>query len=145
MVSMEDRQTVVYVAPSGGVNAAAFDMGDENLNKIGIVVYDHEVPFLSVRNRMCLYGFSLAFSRDELKYFLPIPNAVTGHDTYIQYSAQWRKKLHFIDVPCAIHRYSGKHNVSSFGANNVLPPWPIKLYFRLVTYVSVIRRSLVRR
>ena len=129
----------------GGVNAAAFDMGDANLRKIGKIVYRHDVSFFTAKNVLCLYGFSLAFARDELKYYLPIPEAVTGHDTYIQYSAIWRKKLHFVDEPCAIHRYSGKHNVSSFGKNNVLAPLPVKVYFRLVTYLSVIWRSATIR
>lgn len=129
----------------GGVNAAAFDMGDANLRKIGKIVYRHDVSFFTAKNILCLYGFSLAFAKDELKYYLPIPEAVTGHDTYIQYSAIWRKKLHFIDEPCAIHRYSGKHNVSSFGKNNVLAPLPVKVYFRLVTYLSVIWRSATIR
>ena len=129
----------------GGLSVAAFDMGDGELHKFNSHIYKHDVPFFTLKNVLCLYGFSLAFTRDELKYYLPIPSSVTGHDTYIQYSALWRKKLHFIDEPCAIHRYSGKHNVSSFGANNVLPPLPIKIYFRLITYLSVIWRSMVRR
>lgn len=126
----------------GGVNASAFDMGNEKLKKIGTVVYPHNMPFISMKNADCLYGFSLAFTRKEMNYYLPIPTAVAGHDKYMQYSAIWRKTLSFIDEPCAIHRYSGEHNVSSFGKNNVLPPFYIKLYFRLVTYMSVIWRSI---
>lgn len=133
-----------YLRQYGGVSVAAFDMGSEELKKTSCHVYKHDVSFFTVKNVMCLYGFSLAFTKDELRYYLPIPSSTTGHDTYIQYSAKWRNKLHFIDKPCAIHRYSGKHNVSSFGANNVLPPLPIKLYFRMVTYISVIWRSMVR-
>lgn len=129
----------------GGVNAAAFDMGDGELRKFNTLIYRHNVPFFTIKNVLCLYGFSLAFTREELKFFLPIPSSTTGHDTYIQYSAMWRKTLSFIDEPCAIHRYSGKHNVSSFGKNNILPPFYIKLYFRFITIMSVIWRSLVRR
>ncbi len=129
----------------GGVSVAAFDMGDGELHKLGTHIYRHDVPFFTVKNVMCLYGFCLAFTKEELRYYLPIPSSTTGHDTYIQYSAMWRKTLHFIDEPCAIHRYSGKHNVSSFGANNVLPPFPIKLYFRLVTYLSVIWRCVASK
>lgn len=138
-----DRQ-LTMLRRHGGVNSAAFDMGDGNLKKTGTVVYDHDIPFFTIKNKLCLYGFSMAFARDELRYYLPIPSAVTGHDTYIQYSAMWRKKLHFIDEPCAIHRYSGQHNLTGFGKNNLLPPLPIKVYFRLVTWVSVIWRSMVR-
>ena len=119
-------------------------MGDIRLRKIGRVVYNHTVPFLTLRNRLCLYGFSMAFSRDELRYILPFPSSVPGHDTYIQYSAKWRGKLHFIDEPCAIHRYSGLHNVSSFGKNNIMAPPIIRLWYRIVTYTSVIWRSFIR-
>ncbi len=129
----------------GGVNAAAFDMGDGELRKFNTLIYRHNVPFFTIKNVLCLYGFSLAFTREELKFFLPIPSSTTGHDTYIQYSAMWRKTLSFIDEPCAIHRYSGKHNVSSFGKNNILPPFYIKLYFRFITIMSVIWRSFVRK
>ena len=30
---------------------------------------------------------SLAFTRKEMNYYLPIPTAVAGHDKYMQYSA----------------------------------------------------------
>lgn len=126
----------------GGVNAAAFDVGDINLEKYNTVVYPQNMPFLSLKNADCLYGFSLAFTRKEMEYYLPIPTDVTSHDKYIQYSAIWRNTLSIIDEPCAIHRYSGVHNVSSFGKNNILPPFYITLYFRLVTYMSVIWRSI---
>ena len=129
---------------SGGVNAAAFDLGDANLNNKKSVVYPHDMPFLSLKNADCLYGFSMAFTRKEMGYYLPIPTAVAGHDKYMQYSAIWRKTLSFIDESCAVHRYSGEHNVSSFGKNNILPPFHIKLYYRLVTYMSVIWRSIRR-
>lgn len=122
----------------GGVNAAAFDMGDGSLNRFNTNIYSHDIPFFTLKNRHCLYGFSMAFEKKELAYYLPIPSMVSGHDIYIHFSAIWRKKLHFIDEPCAIHRYTGQHNVSSFGKNNVLPPIPVKIYFRLVTYFSVI-------
>ena len=102
------------------------------------------MPFLSLKNADNLYGFSMAFTRKEMGYYLPIPTAVAGHDKYMQYSAIWRKTLSFIDEPCAVHRYSGEHNVSSFGKNNILPPFHIKLYYRLVTYMSVIWRSIRR-
>ena len=109
------------------------------------MTYNHHAPFFSIKDKLGVYGFSLGFTKAELRYILPIPSMVAGHDKYIQYSAMWRGKLHFIDEPCAIHRWTGKHNVSSFGKNNILPPLPIKIYFRLMTYISVIWRSFVRR
>lgn len=56
----------------------------------------------------------------------------------------WRKTLSFIDEPCAIHRWTGVHNVSSFTSNNSQPPFFVKCLFRLNTYISVIWRSMVR-
>ncbi len=38
-----------------------------------------------------------------------------------------------------------KHNLTGFGKNNVFPPLPVKIYFLLVTWTSVIWRSIVRR
>lgn len=84
--------------------ATAFEVGDERLQVMGKVVYNHHAPFFSFKDQLGCYGFSMGISRDELKYILPIPSMVAGHDKYIQYSAMWRKRLHFIDEPCAIHR-----------------------------------------
>ena len=55
------------------------------------------------------------------------------------------KRLHFIDEPCAIHRWTGTHNVSSFTSNNHQPPLFVKMWFRINTYASVIWRSIVRK
>lgn len=127
----------------GGLVATAFYFGDEKLNLGEKKVYTHHIPFFSPKG-MGIYGFCMGFAREELKYYLPIPSHVAGHDKYFQYSAIWRNKLHFIDEPCAIHRWSGVHNVSSFGKNNVVPPLLIQIYFRLVIYISVIWRSFVK-
>lgn len=87
----------------------------------------------------------MGFSREELKYLLPFPNFSNGHDNYIHYSAIWRHRLSYIDEPCAIHRWTGKHNVSSFSsATSCQAPFFIKVFFRVYTYVSVIWRSMVR-
>lgn len=126
----------------GGTVAAAFCFGDENLNIGSKLIYDHHIPFFSPKG-MGIYGFCMGFAREELKYFLPIPSHVAGHDKYFQYSAIWRKKLHFVDEVCAIHRWTGVHNATSFGKNNVKPPLLVQIYFRLVIYLSVIYRSMV--
>lgn len=129
----------------GGIVATAFEVGDERLQVMGKVVYNHHAPFFSFKDQLGCYGFSMGISRDELKYILPIPSMVAGHDKYIQYSAMWRKRLHFIDEPCAIHRCTGTHNVSSFTSNNHQPPLIVKMWFRINTYASVIWRSIVRK
>ena len=139
-----DKQ-LVALRKLGGVNATAFNMGDESLKIIGHNVYDHNAPFFSLKDKMGVYVFSMGFTREELKYILPIPSFVAGHDKYIQYSAMWRKRLHFIDEPLAIHRWTGTHNVSSFSSdNNRQPPFLVKAFFRLYTYASVIWRSYTR-
>lgn len=136
-------KAVSLLKNGGGTVASAFDMGDGRLRKNGMVVYPHDYSFFSFR-QFGIYGFSIAFTKDEMKYFLPFPTSCTGHDVYIQYSSHWRKTLRFIDEPCAIHRYSGIHNVSSFGKNNVMVPLYLKVLFRLNTYISVMWRALVR-
>ncbi len=138
-----DRQLTV-LRKFGGVNCASFDMGDGNLKRIGLVIYPHDVPFFTFKT-VSVYGFSMGFSREELKYLLPFPNISNGHDNYIQYSAAWRRRLSYIDEPCAIHRWTGLHNVSSFSsAASNQPPFLVKAFFRLYTYVSVIWRGMVR-
>ena len=129
---------------TGGGIGAAFYVGDENLHHIGEVIYNHHAPFFSLKDQIGIYGFSMGFCKEELKYILPLPSFVAGHDKYIQYSLKWRNKLHFIDEPCAIHRWTGTHNVSSFTHNNSQPPFFVKCLFRLNTYLSVIWRSIVR-
>lgn len=144
MDAVETRQEPDCASQTGGVIAAAFYVGDESLNVIGSVRYDHHAPFFSVNDKLGVYGFSMGFCRDELRWILPIPSFVAGHDKYIQYSAMWRNALSFIDEPCAIHRWTGTHNVSSFTSNNSQPPFFVKCLFRLNTYISVIWRSIVR-
>lgn len=127
----------------GGLVATAFYFGDEKLNVGKKLVYDHHIPFFAPKG-MGIYGFCMGFAREELKYFIPIPSHIAGHDKYFQYSAIWRNKLHFVDEPCAIHRWTGVHNATSFGKNNVKLPLLVQVYFRLVTYLSVIYRSVTK-
>lgn len=126
------------------MNAAAFHWGDGDLNITHATVYPHKMPFFKLRGNDYALGFSMAFSRDELRYLLPIPQFVSSHDAYIQFSAIWRNKLSFVDTPCAVHRFTGKHNVSAFRDNNVMPPFLVRQAVRIRTYMSVIWRSLVR-
>lgn len=137
-------KSLTMLRKCGGTIATSFYVGDADLKIIGSVKYNHHAPFFSLKDQLGVYGFSMGFCRNELKYILPIPSFVAGHDKYIQYSAMWRKKLYFIDEECAIHRWTGSHNVSSFTNNNSQPPFLVKSLFRLNTYLSVIWRSLVR-
>lgn len=125
----------------GGVNCCAFDMGDETLKPTGRIQYEKDKRFLQLRNLSTAWGFTMAFDRNELNYLLPIPSFTMGHDTFIKYNALCRKRLSYIDTPCAIHRWDG-HNVSSFGKNNLMPPLPIRLLIRLNTYATVIWRAI---
>ena len=143
MPSKLDKSLTILREYGGGIGAA-FYVGDENLHHIGEVIYNHHAPFFSLKDQIGIYGFSMGFCKQELKYILPLPSFVAGHDKYIQYSLKWRNKLHFIDEPCAIHRWTGTHNVSSFTHNNSQPPFFVKCLFRLNTYLSVIWRSIVR-
>ena len=70
----------MFSANSGGIVATAFEVGDERLHVMGKVVYNHHAPFFSFKDQLGCYGFSMGISRDELKYILPIPSMVAGHE-----------------------------------------------------------------
>lgn len=126
----------------GGVVGTAFDMGDERLNKTGRIIYKKQ-PFFTLRFSHSLYGFSCGFAREELKYIMPMPN-MPQHDTFIMLTAMWRDKLTYIDDVCAIHRWSGVHNVSKTGIYNPTPQW-VRLYYRCIIWFTVIWRSFIVR
>lgn len=65
--------------------------------------YDSHIPYFS-KKVISIFGFSMGFARPELRYIMPMPRFITGHDMFIGYSAQLRHKLHFLNEPCAIHR-----------------------------------------
>lgn len=132
-------ETLEVLTKHGGVCAAAFDVYDGELkNKIGSLVYP-KPHFFALRHNNSMYGFSCGFSKNELKYLQPFPD-VPQHDTFIMLMALWRKKLFFVDKPCAIHRWSGCHNVSSAAKR---PIW-FPLYYRIKMWTLVIWRSLIR-
>lgn len=108
------------------------------MNKIGELRYKHQ-PFFSIRFNHSLYGFSCGFAREELKYLLPFPN-MPQHDTFIMLSAQWRKKLHYIDDICAMHRWSDVHNVSRTTNTNNIPIY-VKIYYRSIIMCTAIWRG----
>jgi glycosyltransferase involved in cell wall biosynthesis len=135
-------KSISVLKQHGGVVGAAFDLGDANLNIIGKIIYKKQ-PFFTLRFSHSLYGFSCGFVRDELKWIMPIPN-VPQHDTFIMLTAQWRNKMHYIDDVCAIHRWSGEHNVTSDVIYNFTPNY-VRLFYRFRIWVTVIFRALIIR
>lgn len=145
MVSMESRQPTHSIKEQGGVNCCAFDTtfdkGSAPHKIIDQIKYDWSIPFFSLKT-FGIYGFSMGISRSELKYILPFPSRIPAHDTYIAYSARWRHKLHFINHPCALHRFMAD---SASALKKRHDPLLIKILFRVNIYFSVIWRSLIIR
>lgn len=132
-------KTLTVLKENGGVVGAAFDVGDANMNKIGEVIYKKQ-PFFTLKFNHPLYGFSCGFSKDEVKYILPMPD-VPAYDIFIMLIAIWKNKLFFIDEPCAMHRWTGKHNLTCDKDTSSNPIY-IKLYYRIKTWKAVILRCL---
>lgn len=94
----------------------------------------------SLRYKHSLYGFSCGFHKEALSYLLPFPD-VPHYDTFIMLSAQLRNRIGYIDKKCAIHRWSGVHNVSNARNNSV--PKHVKIFYRLKMWCVVIWRYVV--
>ena len=135
-------RSISVLKQNGGVVGVAFYLGDANLNIIGKVIYKRQ-SFFALRFSHSLYGFSCGFVRDELKWIMPIPN-VPQHDTFIMLTALWRNKMHFIDDVCAVHRWSGEHNVTGEANLNITPNY-VRLFYRFRIWVTVIFRALIIR
>jgi len=133
-------KTLSALKQYGGVVGTAFDLGDGDLSPTGRVIYKMQ-PFFSLRYAHSLYGFSCGMDRKVLSYVFPMPN-VPQHDTFIMLSAQCRGQLHYIDEVCAMHRWSGIHNVS--GKYNPTPQW-VRLFYRLKIWVIVLYRYYCSR
>lgn len=134
-------KTLTVLKKNGGVVGASFEVGDENMKKIGEVKY-HQQPFFTLKYNHPLYGFSCGFSKDLLKYILPMPD-VPCYDIYIMLVAIWKKKLIYMDEICAMHRWTGVHNLTC-DKDTSSNPIHIKLYYRLKTWAMVISRCLFR-
>lgn len=131
-----DRSVSVLRENGGGVVAAAFDMGDGELRKIGEVTYRPQ-GFFKLRHSG-YYGFGIGFTKNELKYILPLPPAVI-HDTFITLIGARRRSLHLLNEKCAIHRWTGVHNVSKIGTENPTPQL-VRLYYRLRMWAIILWR-----
>lgn len=134
-----DKSISVLKEHGGGVVGTAFDIGDKTMRKTSTIIYKDQ-PFFKLKFNHSLYGFSCGFSKDELKYILPVPE-VPQHDTFIMLTAKWRNRMYYFDEVCAMHRWTGTHNVSSI-ANNA--PKIIRLLYRMKMWYIVIKRSLLR-
>lgn len=132
-------KTLTVLKEKGGVVAMAFDFGDKNLNKTGSLIYKDQ-PFFALRYYNSLYGFSCGFDRKELHYILPL-DGMPFHDTFIMLSAQLRHRMHYIEEKCAIHRWTGTHNVSVGGASNNTPLY-VRLFYRIRMWTIILFRYM---
>ena len=131
-----DRSVSVLRENGGGVVAAAFDMGDGELNKTGEVKYVRQ-RFFRLKH-VGYYGFSIGFDKNELKYIQPFPKAII-HDTFITLIGIRRHRIHLLNEVCAIHRWTGIHNVSSIGVSNPTPQL-VRLYYRMRMWIMIMWR-----
>ncbi len=133
-------KTLTVLKERGGVVGACFDVGDESMKKIGVVTYKIQ-PFFTLKYNHPLYGFSCGFSKDMLKYVLPMPG-VPCYDVFIMLIGIWKKKLYYMDDVCAMHRWTGVHNLTC-DPNTSANPVYIKLYYRVKTWLMVILRCVL--
>lgn len=134
-------KTLTVLKERGGIVGASFDVGNGNMEKIGEVIYKKQ-PFFTLKFNHPLYGFSCGFAREELKYIMPMPN-ITSYDVFIMLIAIWQNKLHYMDEKCAMHRWTGVHNLTCDKDTSNNPPY-IKLYYRMGLWIMAIWRSITR-
>lgn len=134
-------RTLTELKKRGGVVGASFDVGDSNMNRIGEVIYRLQ-PFFTLKFNHPLYGFSCGFAKEELKYIMPMPNIHT-YDVFIMLIAIWQNKLYYMDEKCAMHRWTGVHNLTCDKDTSANPPY-IKLYYRMRLWIMAIWRSVTR-
>lgn len=131
-----DRSVSVLRKNGGGVVAAAFDMGDGNLKKTGEIRFVEQGFFR--HHYISTYGFSYGLSRELLKYIMPLPEP-SVHDVFIAATAIRLGNYHLLNESCAIHRWTGVHNVSKEGAVNKTPQF-VRLYYRLRMWIIIMWR-----
>lgn len=136
-----DRQLTALLTNGGGISATAFHMGYSPL-KLNGIVRNEPLKGFRLRPKYRFYGFSICIVKSELKYICPIPN-IPYHDNFISYVEIFRNRLYkenIIDEPCAFHRYTGKHNVSSMKNDT---PFLIKNTLRVKLVLIALWRGLI--
>jgi len=133
-------KTLTMLINYGGLCATAFYVGGVGLKRIGKVIYKKE-PRFRLKRKYLLYGFCCGFTKEILKIVQPMPD-IPHHDNFIMLVASFCNKVRFINEPCAIHRWSGEHNVSSIIDDS---PWAVRQYYRIKMILFVIWRCLLKR
>ena len=64
---------------------------------------------------------------------------IPGYDNFMMFIVSFLNKIYFIDDSCAIHRWSGEHNVSSIGNQQ---PFVVRQYYRTKMLVIVLWRVM---
>lgn len=123
----------------GGVCSSSFDVG-YNTKKI----YGKEI--CRKRSRFAMnnfyYGFSLGFTKQfMMQYLMPIP-IIPAHDMFITLIASFTDNISIIKEPCALHRWTGEHNVSS---HDTYAPFLYRNYYRVKMVLIAFYRSFIAR
>ncbi len=139
-----DKSISLLKSVNKGVVATAFEIGNEDLSyTYSTYRYIREGRFQLIR-KYKMYGFSGAFTRNMLNLFLPMPQ-IPYHDNFMTYIASFMNKLYFIDDSCAIHRWSGEHNVSSIGNQqpNIVRTWyRVKMLYYVIW--RIVRNKIIK-
>ena len=116
---------------------------DENDNVLKECVYEYFPPSFSIiRNiiRPDHLGCCMAFRKEILKYILPFPNNLVGHDMWISSIISFYGKCTFIDKSLQLYRRHGLNISTSTekSKNNIL----IKVSYRIHFVYNFIKRII---
>ncbi|MGL4347430.1 MAG: glycosyltransferase family 2 protein [Chitinophagaceae bacterium] len=83
-------------------------------------------------------GCTMAFNRNMLSFFLPIPNNIIGHDVWFGLLAELKYSIRYIDVPLIYYR---RHNqtFSTSGTKSKNSLWFMIKYRLYVLYYTLKR------
>lgn len=106
----------------------------------GEITYCKE-PRFRLKRKNSLYGFCCGFTREQMKYFLPMPY-IPHHDNFMMLIAQFTDRFSFDNRMCAAHRWTGVHNVSSKPDTS---PFIVRNYYRAKMVLVALWRCLKYR
>ena len=131
-------KTIDVLIQKGGVCAASFDVGYNAQKKYGTEIYKKRARFSL---KKFYYGFCFGFTKDFLrKYIIPIPD-IPAHDMFITLLASFSNNISLIEEPCAIHRWTGEHNVSS---HDTYSPFWYRNYYRIKMVLVAFYRCFLK-
>ena len=131
-------KTIDVLIQAGGACAASFDVGYDTQKKYGTETCKKRARF-ALKN--FYYGFSFGFTKNFLrKYITPIP-VIPAHDMFITLIASFSNNISLIEEPCALHRWTGDHNVSS---HDTYAPFLFRNHYRIKMVLIAFYRCFIR-